>query len=225
MKTSLAQEAINKALLGLWEEAGEINKKILKTNFDDVEALNRLAKCYSETGKLSEAKKTAIQVLSIDPSNSIALKCLEKYKVVASKNNKKPNNNSIITKNFIEEPGKTKIIYLVNLGDKKTLSQLEVGQEVRLMTHTHKVSVVDNQNKYIGRLPDNIAARIKTLIKFGNKYECFVKFSDLLQVSIFIKEVERKSNDSSFPTEKIEYVPYTRTELIQNNALTEDSEF
>src|SRR3989344_8979330 len=80
MNDELAQLAISAAFKGSWKKAIEINKKILKNNARDVEALNRLARGFAETGKKKPAIATSKKVLKIDPVNSIAKKCLTKLK-------------------------------------------------------------------------------------------------------------------------------------------------
>jgi hypothetical protein len=71
-----------------------------------------------ENGDIPKAKKTSLNVLKIDPGNNIALKAIEKYKNFSKV---KSNGNISINQNvdpsvFIEEPGKTKLINLINVG-------------------------------------------------------------------------------------------------------------
>lgn len=219
MEITLAQKAISLALSGDWEEAVNVNLQILAENPKDIDALNRLARAYAELGKVGKAKETAEKVLEIEPFNSIAKKCLDKWKAAGSvaKNGSTP---PTPPEAFLEESGKTKLITLVNPGDSKVIAALDSGEEVKISSYSHKVSVVTKDDKYIGRLPDDIAARLRNLIKAGTKYQVLVKSIKPKEVTVFIRETEKGEGApdiASFPTEKIEYVSFTPPELVHED--------
>jgi len=218
MDTDLAQKAINEALKGDWKEATKTNLQILKTNPQDIDALNRLARAYAEKGEFGKAKKSAEKVIKIDPFNPIATKALNRWKV--AKRGKMENGAGTGAEVFLEETGKTKQISLLHLGDAKLLAKLNAGDRVRLTPHAHRVSVLTHDDKYIGRLPDDLAARLRKLIKIGNQYEVFIKSTDSNDVKVFIRETYRSAELASipsFPAEKIEYVSFTPPELVRKN--------
>lgn len=227
METSLAQKAIALALSGSWKEAIDINLQILDETPDDIDALNRLARAYSELGKIKLAKETALYVLKKDPINPIAKKCLEKWKTLkpGAKNGE---TSAISPESFLEESGKTKLVSLVNTGSGKVFATLDPGEEVKISSYSHKVSIVTKDDKYIGRVPDDLAARLRSLIKSGNKYQVLIKSVQPKEVTVFIREIEKGDNSPntpSFPTEKIEYVSFTPPELIhkeQPEVITEE---
>lgn len=215
MNRDLAQEAIQQALKGNWVKAITLNKKLLEENIKDVDALNRLARAYCETGKVVLAKRTAQKALKIDPFNNISAKTLEKLKSL------KKGDSYVCApadaQNFLEEPGKTKIIQLLHAGDEKLLVRLDSGDEVFLNHSSHKLSVTTKDGKYIGRLPDDISARLRTLIKHGNSYRVCIKSINKKVVKVFIRETKRAENLSdipSFTSEKIDYVSFTPPELV-----------
>jgi tetratricopeptide (TPR) repeat protein len=215
METSLAQQAVSLALAGSWQEALEVNLKILSVSPDDIDALNRLARCYSETGNISKAVATTQKVLKIDPLNSIAQKCILKWKTARPCKDHKsaaPSGEA-----FLEESGKTKIVTLLNPGDCNIYANLDSGDEVKLASYAHKVSVVDDGGKYIGRLPDDLAARFRNFLKKGNKYQVLIKCIDSKDVTVLIKELENKTGIASFPPEKIDYVSFTPPELVHRD--------
>lgn len=216
MENSLAQKAITYAVKGQWHEAYEANLEILKNNPDNIDALNRLARCYSELGNAKKAKETANKVLTLDPSNQIAHKCILKYK--NSKPKDKISGDHVFNEVFLEESGRTKIIELMNLGDKSIISAASTGDLVKLTTHTHKVSVVTSDDKYLGRLPDDLAVRVRNLVKQGNKYTAYIKSSSPTAVVVFIREQFNKTKNPSFPPEKIDYVSYTPPELVYSES-------
>lgn len=212
METTLAQKSIGFALSGEWEKAISANLEILKDNPEDTDALNRLARAYSEVGKATLARETTQKVLKIDPTNTIAQKCLEKWR--SAKNGNKHTVNKITSpESFLEEPGKTKLITLVNPGDDKVLGSIDSGEEVKLLTSSHRVSIMTSDDKYIGRLPDDLAARVISHVKSGNKYQVIIKSSEPKDVTVFMK-----SDSPSFPTEKIDYVSFTPPELVHKDA-------
>jgi len=215
MNTDPAQQAINEALQGNWQKALDLNKKILKDDPKDIEALNRLAKAYVELGQVASAQKTAQSVLKIDPFNSIAEKCLDKWKGLKKVEKHKP--CSATGGSFIEEPGKTKIVSLLNLGSDKVLAKLDSGDEVKLNPHGHRISALTLEGKYVGRLPDDIGSRIKRLLLLGKEYSTLIKSVDKKEVRVFIREIKSSGNAirlTSFSTEKIEYISFTPPELV-----------
>lgn len=206
MEENLVQRAINFALQCNWKEAIKMNLLIIKSEKDDIDALNRLAHAYFEDGEISKAKKTSQSILKLDTENSIAKKALEKYKQGKQKDkiqNDKSNNASV----FIEEPGKTKLTTLINLGSEKVYSFLDAGDEVLLTPHSHKVSVTTTNGEYIGKLTDDLSARLRRMVRAGNKYKVLIKSASKNCVKIFIKEEKRGKdmiNTQSFPRENSE---------------------
>lgn len=218
METTLAQKAVSLALQRKWDEAIEVNLTILKENPTDTEALNRLARAYSELGDIGKARSTAEKVMEIDPVNPIAQKCLERWKSAGKV--KKDNGQSYSVDAFLEEPGKTKLVTLFHTGDASAFANLDPGEEVKLVPFSHRVSVIAYDGRYIGRLPDDLAARLRTLLKSGNKYQTLIKSIEPKNVTVFIRETERseKSKDiASFPPEKIDYVSFTPPELVHTD--------
>lgn len=218
MDLTLAQKAISFAMSSSWENARDINLEILKTTPDDLDALNRLARSYAELGDLEKAKKTSKKVLAIDPLNTIATRCLEKWNVL--KKGDLHAFHPISAEAFLEEPGKTKLIPLLNLGETKTLAKLDSGDEVNISAHTHRVSVMTKDGKYVGRLPDDVSAKLRQLIKLGNKYHVLIKSIDEHEVRIFIREIEKGEKAkalSSFTSERLDYVSFTPPELVHKS--------
>lgn len=215
MDNDLNQLAINQALDGNWKAAIETNLKILQKNKDDTEALNRLARAYAELGNFPSARKTAKEVLKIDPFNTIATKALAKWKGLKKGDTYKLAPSRADT--FLEEPGKTKITSLIHIGSPKILAKLDSGDKVHLNTHSHRAYITTLDGKYIGKLPDNLSARLKKFQALGNVYHVFIKSISKNNVKVFIREVKRGkklANHPSFPTEKIEYISFTPPELV-----------
>ncbi|KKR11977.1 MAG: hypothetical protein UT39_C0001G0032 [Candidatus Woesebacteria bacterium GW2011_GWA1_39_21] len=215
MNQSLAQKAVNFALLGNWKNARDTNKLILQDSPHDIEALNRLSKAYFELGNISSAKSSIKKTLKLDPYNQIALKCWEKWKNV-KKADKNPS-GKMSAELFLEEPGKTKIVRLIHPCDKPVIAKLDCGDIVYENIKGQRISIVTDSDTYIGKLPDDISIRIKKLIRLGYKYTFSIKSVSNNEIKVFIREADRPEhfqNQPSFSSEKIDYNPYTAPELI-----------
>ncbi|MBU0998633.1 hypothetical protein KJ570_03835 [Patescibacteria group bacterium] len=216
MEDILAQKAISEALSGNWKEAININLQILKKLPKDIPSLNRLARAYTELGEIKKAKIAAEKVMKNDPINNIAQKTLEKIKGLTEGETISSGPSSAQV--FLEEPGKTKIVPLIHLGDSKNIAKLDAGDEVRLDNHCHRVQVTTLKNDYIGKLPDDISLRIKQLVKLGNQFQAIIKSSDPKGVKVIVREIlqgKKAKNIISFPSEKIDYVSFTSPKLIK----------
>lgn len=215
MDIDLAQKAVAAALTGNWKEAVKLNNEILKKDPKDIDALNRLARAHAELGNIKKAKSLVEKVLRIDPFNSIAAKALKKWKNGTGRTN--PQTAVTSAEAFLEEPGKTKMVSLLYLGDPSLISKLDAGDEVNFSQGAHRISVVTADGKYIGRLPDDLSARLRRFIKAGNLYKVLIKSTQSDEVKIFIKEVKRTeglADVPSFSPERIDYVSFTPPELV-----------
>lgn len=224
----LAQKAIRAALQGNWKQAEELNKQILKDSPDDVDALNRLGKAQAELGKIPTATSSYKKTLKQDPYNQIAQKALERLtrmKAAGKRDSKKRGmQNLAVETAFLEEPGKTKTVTLIHLGDEDVLNDLDAGQTVNLVPHAHRVSVETEEEKYIGRLPDDLSRRIIKLTRAGNEYRALIRSvydAKSGKIKIFIKEEKRApqlSDIPSFPSaeNQTKYISFTPPELVHD---------
>jgi len=192
---SLKDQAINTALNGDWEKAIILNKKLIKENPNDVDALNRLAFALHVQGKIQAAKNTYQKVLKIDRLNSLALRNLKKISETKKTNkNLATNNFSIQTDNlFLEEPGKTKIIELVNIAQPHVINMLRTGQILTLSVKRLKIFLLAENKVFVGMLPDNISKRLIKFVKAGSQYCAYVKSANNRRLVVFIRETKRAS--------------------------------
>ncbi len=201
----LEQQAINAAIQTKWEEAIEINKKILKLDKKNVDTHLRIAFALLQANKTARAKKYYKAALKLQPGNHSITENLERIKVLESKKNKVPKDKFVnLDPNlFLETPGKTRSIVLVNPGQKNILAQLTIGQHVFLMPKKRKIEVRTQGKEYIGSLPDDISKRLTIFIKAGSEFAVYIKEANLNRVVVFVRE-ERKGKKvmkyTSFPT-------------------------
>jgi len=198
---TLEKQAIDFALKHQWLEAIKLNKKILKIDPKNVSAYLRLAFAYLQLNKIDEAKKTYRKLLKIQPGNLIANENLEKIAVLEEKKIKKldhPSNLHLDPDIFLEIPGKTAVVQLINLGQKNILAQLNVGQKLILRIRKRKIEARTENNQYVGFLPDDISRRLIFFIKAKSRYSCYIKEIGLKKVVVFIKEEEKGEKVSKF---------------------------
>lgn len=196
----LKTQAIQTALTGDWANAITLNNSILEENPGDIDTLNRLAFAHSSMGNVKEAKAIYQQVLQLDTQNPIALRNLKRLAGNSSTISAKAINTSHISSLFIEEPGKTKVIELLNVADKKVISPLRSGEEMTLSIKRMKVFVLDEQKQFIGMLPDDIGRRLILFMNGGNEYEAYIKSVDNNKVIIFAREIKRISKFKDQPS-------------------------
>src|SRR3979409_1561448 len=70
-RSQYADEAVQLAIAGKWDEAVKLNKFIVESFGGDEETQNRLGKALSELGKLKDAKAAYEVALKLNPMNSI----------------------------------------------------------------------------------------------------------------------------------------------------------
>lgn len=204
MQDNLEDIAINAALTHNWEQAIEINLKIVKDNKKDVSALSRLAYAYLRSGKVDNAKKLYRKILDIDDYNPIAHKNLDKINSLPKKMKSAPGLTKATTalnpNLFLEEPGKTKTVILTNVAPTSVLSKLSVGDMVSFYPKKHSIDIRSNEKTYLGALPDDMAFRLLRFIKSGNQYNACIKNITKNSISVFIRELKRGKKYSNQPS-------------------------
>ena len=103
---------------------------------------------------------------------------------------------------FLEIPGKTRSVLLVNPGQKNILAQLMVGQEIFLKPKKRKIEIRTKNGEYVGSLPDDVSKRLIIFLKAGSKFSAYIKEASLNKVVIFVKEEKkgaRVMKYTSFP--------------------------
>lgn len=213
MDVHLHEKAIDRALHQDWQNAIRINTEILAEDTDNVDALNRLGFAYFQTGDTAYAKKLYQKVLKLDEYNQIALKNLEKLTSVKRKGSAAAA-GKVSPLMFLEEPGKTKIVMLVNLAPERVLATLAAGQEVSLKEKRHTMEVRDIQGVYLGAFPDDLSFKLTKFIKGGNTYHTVIKSIGKNQLVVFVRELTRSKKFASQPSfvSSLTYLPSTHAE-------------
>jgi len=217
------QEAIESALQNNWEKAILLNKELLKDYPEDVNVLNRLGHAYAELGQVNKASSTYKQILEIDPYNDLAKRNLERLSTLRRTNLKaKEDKTPLDPDAFIEEPGKTKTISVVDLAMTKVLITLRIGDSVILSPSKKTVSVISENNLRLGKLEPYWGEQIAAAIALGSRFNAIVKAikvgkdSQTSTLSIFVREIKRspKLAHPIFPIDNNNFTPFVREETL-----------
>ena len=231
-KRQLAEQAIAQAAASEWADAAETNRKLLELGAD-AEAQNRLAKALWELGELASAREHYQTALSLDPTNRIAERNIDRLKVllVAAGEKTVPaiEGSKAPVSIFVEETGKTGFAYLTDLADPRQLAQVNPGDAVELTPEGSRLVAISNGVR-IGVVEPRVAARLLKLIAEGNKYAAGVTSLGDKDVRIIIREIfqdPRNYGKVSFPTsaKSTDLRPYTKGTLVREEMeLEEDLE-
>lgn len=213
------EAAVEAALCSNWEKAKSLNEKLLKECPDDVDCLNRLGRALLEMGNNKKAATIFRKVLKVSRFDPIATKNLARAMQTSGKKKRivGDKQNTPMPTSFVEEPGKTKLIALVNVAPSKTLLAMDYAYPVVLSSRRHSVIVCDTENNYLGALPDDLGHRLLVLMRGGNVYEGFVKSVSKNSIIVFVREVTRakKFKDTpSFQSSGADYLSYLRDDSL-----------
>lgn len=198
-KEELEEKAIQAALECNWQEAVKLNKEILGTSPEDIETLNRLGYALFKLGKIKNARSQFRKVLKKDRYNPVASKNLKRLKSIKAIKPQKEG-ISVSPSLFLEEPGKTKTVVLLEIAPQKTLSSLSIGQPVSLHPKRYSIDVRAEDKSYLGVIPDDLSFRLIRLMTNGYKYSALIKNVKENFLSIFLKEIKRSSKLKGQPS-------------------------
>ena len=201
-KRAKANEAIALATQGRWQDAVMVNREILDAFPDDVEALNRLGKALSETGRYSEARKALERNLEIAPTNGIAKRNLERMAGMEDAP-MLPAARRVTPQVFLEESGKSITTALMGLSPSTVLGQVHNGDVVHLEVDGATVAVLNRTGQSLGRLDPKLAGRLIKLQSGGNTYVAAVASVTHEGISVVIRETYQSAKMSgvvSFPS-------------------------
>ncbi|OGD75495.1 hypothetical protein A2228_01910 [Candidatus Collierbacteria bacterium RIFOXYA2_FULL_46_10] len=193
---NLSQQAVDYALSNNWELAVETNLEILDLEPNNIAALNRLARAYTELGQKDSAESVYQKVLSLDKYNSVALKnlrVLPHQKVSCTA-------NPLSREDFIEESGLTKTVFLIKVASRELLLSLCCKEIFYLTPKSRLISVTSADGTYIGSFPDDLSLRLKWLLTHGYSYTVCLKNASDNSVCVFLRELKRPTRKTALPS-------------------------
>ena len=142
-RSQYAEEAVQLAVAGDWEEAASLNRFILEQFEPDEQTHNRLGKALSELGQLDKARAQYEACLVINPLNSVARKNAQKLEMLAqTKGGLKGGAARVDLNLFVEEMGKTIVTDLEAVGDPEISTKVAAGDLADLRVDDDGITVV-----------------------------------------------------------------------------------
>ncbi|MDO8497184.1 MAG: tetratricopeptide repeat protein [bacterium] len=196
----LEQQAIDSAIALQWKSAIIINERLLDLDSENIGACLRLGFAHLQMKNLKQAKKYYSKAAKIQPKNRVALENLERITILEDKGMSQPSKEqtSLNPSLFLDVPGMTKTVTLVNVGQKNHIAELDLGQTIVLKAKKRKVEVRTSNDIYIGTLPDDLSKRLIYFIKAKSAYVGYIKEAEPNKVTIFIREEKKGKKVAHF---------------------------
>ena len=230
LRRQRAEQAIQLAMQGQWEEAAKVNRIIIDVFPNDVDAYNRLGKALTELGRYAEARDAYGKALGLDPHNSIAQKNLARLSSLREAAAPRAEAGTKLSPQlFISETGKTGVTVLVRPAV-EVAARLTAGDEVFLRRENSALVVENAQGEYLGEVEPKLSLRLIKLIEAGNRYAAAIATLARDNVRIIIKETYQDPSQAgklSFPatTTGEAFRPYIKEGLVRTDADEEEESF
>lgn len=219
-KKQQADLAIQMALQGRWDDAVQLNRAIIESFPNDVDAYNRLGKALTELGRYADAREAYNRAIDIDPLNSIARKNLNRLATLGEAAPPRVASQKLSPQMFIEEMGKTGVTTLVR-PNMSIAVRMTAGDQVSLRKRDSKLSVQTMTGEYVGEVEPKLGQRLMKLMDGGNEYVAAIQALADTEVRIFIRETFQDASQTgklSFPPTVTEQVrPYTKGRLVRQD--------
>ncbi len=219
-KSQYAEDAVQLAIGGKWDDALKLNKFIIDSFGADEETQNRLGKALTELGKLKEAKSAYEAALKLNPMNSIAKRNSARINALLhEKEGIKVGGARVDLNLFVEEMGKTVITNLESV-PADICSKAAAGDVAELKVEGDGISMETSRGVRLGLLEAKLARRLIKFMRGGNRYQAGVTSCEGNIVKIIVRETyqdPRFAGKPSFPMRRkreVEFRPYTKESLL-----------
>jgi hypothetical protein len=194
-KRQLGEVARQAAFEGNWEEAVELNLRMVAQSDKDPEAFNRLGRAYISLGKLDDAKEAYTKALRADAANLIARRNLQRLEVLRGQGG----DSSEITRPgpmsrtgvFLEEVGRTWVDELVNPSEAILLADITSGEQLVLSEENDRLVVRRTNGARVGEIEPKTGQRVVELNRSGNRYEIYALGMTGQTLRFILREVHR----------------------------------
>ena len=231
-RSQYAEDAVQLAIAGNWDDAVKLNKFIIDNLGPDEESQNRLGKALSELGKLKEAKASYEAALKLNPLNSIAKRNAARINALLhQKEGLKVGGTRVDLNLFVEEMGKT-IITTLDPASNDICSKAAAGDVAELKIEGDGIVAETSRGVRLGTLEPKLARRITKFMRGGNRYQAGVTSCEGSSVKLIVRETYQDphfAGKPSFPMRRkreVEFRPYTKESLLAREveAFAEDEE-
>jgi hypothetical protein len=219
-RSQYAEDAVQLAIAGKWDEAVKLNKFIIESFGADEETQNRLGKALSELGKLKEAKASYEAALKLNPMNSIAKKNAARINALLhQKEGLKVGGTRVDLNLFVEEMGKT-VITTTEGASPDICSKVAAGDVAELKIDGDGIAVETSRGVRLGSLEPKLARRLTKFMRGGNRYQAGVTSCEGSTVKLIVRETYQDphfAGKPSFPMRRkreVEFRPYTKESLL-----------
>jgi Tetratricopeptide repeat len=220
-RSQYADDAVQLAIAGKWDEAVKLNRFILESFGSDEETQNRLGKALSELGKLKEAKASYEVALKLNPMNSIAKKNAARINALLhQKEGLKVGGTRVDLNLFVEEMGKTIITTVDAPPSVDICSKVAAGDVAELRIDGDGIIAETSRGVRLGSLEAKLARRLIKFMRGGNRYQAGVTSCDGNTVKLIVRETYQDphfAGKPSFPMRRkreVEFRPYTKESLL-----------
>jgi len=187
-RSQYADEAVQLAIAGKWDDAVKLNKFIVDSFGADEETQNRLGKALSELGKLKDAKAAYEAALKLNPMNSIAKKNAARINTLLhQKEGLKVGGTRVDLNLFVEEMGKT-IITALEGSSPDICSKVAAGDVAELRVDDDGIVAETSRGVKLGTLEAKLARRLIKFMRGGNRYQGGVTACDGSTVKLIVRE-------------------------------------
>jgi len=219
-RSQYAEDAVQLAIAGKWDDAVKLNKFIIDSFGADEETQNRLGKALSELGKLKDAKLAYEAALKINPMNSIAKKNAARINTLLhQKEGLKVGGTRVDLNLFVEEMGKTMITTLESSAP-DICSKVAAGDVAELRTEGDGVYAETSRGVRLGLLEAKLARRLIKFMRGGNRYQAGVTSCDGSSVKLIVRETYQDPRFAGKPSfamrrkREVEFRPYSKESLL-----------
>ena len=219
-RSQYADDAVQLAISGKWDDAVKLNKFIIDSFGADEESQNRLGKALSELGKLKDAKSAYEVALKLNPMNSIAKKNAARINTLLhQKEGLKVGGTRVDLNLFVEEMGKT-VITTLESSSADICSKVAAGDVAELKIEGDGIVAETSRGVRLGLLEAKLARRLIKFMRGGNRYQAGVTSCDGSSVKLIVRETyqdPRFAGKPSFPMRRkreVEFRPYTKESLL-----------
>lgn len=223
------EQAVKMAVAGRWQEAAAVNRELIARFGDDAEVYNRLGKAFTELGKIREARLVYEKALSVDPTNAIAQRNLDRLAQAKEEEPAAAPGAQMSRGLFIEDVGKAAVVRL-EAGRPDALGALDAGDPVELEVRGNAINAVTPGGVYLGMVEPRVGLRLVRLMDGGNRYSAAL-VSNGDPPRIIVRETFQDPSQTgkvSFPKSRSasEVRAYTRRNFRRENVedLTEDED-